>query len=372
MHPFKSDEVVILLGAGASVEAKIPHSADMINQLESKLSGTDKNWSAYKNLYYYVRSAIYYADGIRGRFDNHVSYNIERLVNTLSEISMRTEHTLYPFVGAWNPTLLQVAGNEFELVKEFRDKIVHLLRSEWLAPPNYQQDAHYFEGLVKFQRDYQYPLRVFTLNYDLCVEKICGGRSVSIERGFNDERNWDWRRFDDGLDELQDLYLYKLHGSTDWVFNEEKLTFRDEPSAIADADTAIIFGTTYKLQYRDPFLFFTYEFRKWTLEARIIVAIGYGFGDPHINKIIQQALTSDSSRILLAVSTSNTSPEEIGKLLEHHNSKQIIYCKETASHFMTEHLNLEHLSTFLPAEEEELIPVIERVEDTSAKPSTGN
>ncbi|MCA3052438.1 MAG: hypothetical protein ING54_05190, partial [Rhodocyclaceae bacterium] len=93
---FKKDEVIVLLGAGASVDAGIPHSAEMVRQIEKLI---ENEWNQFKDLYNYVRSAIFYADGIRGTFDGNVSYNIERLVVALDELSRREEHPLYPFIG---------------------------------------------------------------------------------------------------------------------------------------------------------------------------------------------------------------------------------------------------------------------------------
>jgi hypothetical protein len=61
-------------------------------------------------------------------------------------------------------------------------------------------------------------------------------------------------------------------------------------------------GRDFKLEAADPYLFYIYEFRRFSLLARLIVAIGYGFGDSHINKILSQALTDDASRKLLVVS----------------------------------------------------------------------
>jgi hypothetical protein len=50
-----------------------------------------------------------------------------------------------------------------------------------------------------------------------------------------------------------------------------------------------------------------------SLEAKIILAIGYSFRDEHINGIITQALRHDRSRVLLAVSPSaSTSIRELG------------------------------------------------------------
>src|SRR6266481_1186928 len=140
---FKKDEVLVLLGAGASVDAGIPHSAQMVQHIEDALKS---EWQQYRELYNYVRSAIFYADGIRGTFQ--VAYNIERLVVSLDELARREEHPLYPFIGAWNPRLTQVAGPAFENVSEFRRKILDKLRHEWVEIANYEK-AGYYTGLIR-------------------------------------------------------------------------------------------------------------------------------------------------------------------------------------------------------------------------------
>ena len=298
---FKRNEIILLLGAGASVEAEIPDSNDMVQKIEKLVSGEDSKWNRYKNLYRYLRSSIFYADGLYGKFGSNVPYNIERLVNVLDELQQKERHPLYPFVGSWNPKLLDVAGTEFENVHNFRGAIINILRRHWVTLPK-KETASYYSGILKFQEEYEYPLRVFSLNYDLCVERICGYEKV--QRGFSLERIWDWRLFDDISGESAPLLLYKLHGSTDWEFiNEGKVTYSDDSASIDDEKTAlaIIFGTSYKLQYVDPFLFLAYELRRWSLDARLIVCIGYGFNDDHINGILQQSLRHDKERKLLAI-----------------------------------------------------------------------
>ena len=108
----KEDSVLILLGAGASFEAGIPTSPKMIDNLELLLRGeakrSNENWKKFLDLYYFVKSAIYFADGISGHFDTDVNYNIERLVNTLSELDRKVEHPLYPFIGNWNIKLTEL------------------------------------------------------------------------------------------------------------------------------------------------------------------------------------------------------------------------------------------------------------------------
>ena len=299
LNMFKRNEIILLLGAGASVEAGIPDSNAMVSEIERRVSDTDTTWSRFRDLYRYIRSAVYYADGLDGIFDHDVPFNIERLVNVLDELRKRERHTLYPFVGAWNPKLQELAGIEFTHVSEFRDEIIKILRNEWVALKN-RDRASYYSGLLNFQQNYGYPLKVFSLNYDLCVEDVCELRNV--QRGFSN-RLWDWRLFDESSDDLLPLQLYKLHGSLDWFFQGDgNVSYSDSASTISIHDIALIFGTSYKFQYIDPFLFLAYELRRWTLDAsRIIICVGYGFNDEHINGILQQALRQDQYRQILAV-----------------------------------------------------------------------
>ncbi len=357
MSGLKDDSILVLLGAGASVESGIPHSSDMIGKIEKRIRTNKEGWARYESLYNYIRSAIFYSEGIHGRFNYDVNYNIEKLVDILNEISERNQHALYPFVGAWNPALVDVAGKEFQLVKEFHDDIVRILTTEWLAVKDYSSSARYFSGLLALRRSLDFPLRVFSLNYDLCVEKAASCSDVIIERGFDENRMWDWRLFDHNPDDPKDIYLYKLHGSMDWTYENDQLTFHDDWSGITDA--ALIFGTSYKLEYRDPFLFLSYEFRRWTLESRIMVVIGYGFGDEHINTFIRQALQSDTERILLAVAPgddarSDELRQEIANSLEYRNVSQIVTAPYLASEFMTSHLTTNSLLGYLPAEDNDL------------------
>ncbi len=297
---FKRDEIILLLGAGASVEAGIPDSGKMIDEIQGLVSNdNDTDWSCYRGLYRYLRSSIFFADGLEGIFGDKVPFNIERLVNVLDELQKKERHALYPFVGAWNPKLEEVAGANFENVRDFRNHIIRILRDKWVALRE-KERAAYYKGLLRFQEEYEHPLRVFSLNYDLCIEQTCGGESV--QRGFS-RRTWDWRMFDETSEDPPPLLLYKLHGSLDWYFNRDgQVQYSDSTSTIGAADIALIFGTSYKLQYVDPFLFLVYELRRWTLDAaRAIVCIGYGFNDEHINGILRQSLAQNCERKLLAV-----------------------------------------------------------------------
>lgn len=292
----RENDLIFFVGAGCSVEAGIPHTKQMISEIEGKVRGDD-GWKGYNDLFNLTKSSIFYSRGIRGNFDQ--TLNIEEMVNILAELEKRDEISLLPFIGTWNTKLVAVAGHDFEVIRSFKEKIVGQLRA-WITLKSYNK-AQYYQGFLKFQSEYNFPLRVFSLNYDLCFEKAAPDRGI-IERGFDpDTHTWHWSRFDEENPVEAKMFLYKLHGSIDWEMRKEEGNTLQEVEGNF-TDPAWIFGTNYKLQYIDPYLFFAYELRKYSLDCRFIVTIGYGFNDEHINGILRQSLQNKKDRKILAIS----------------------------------------------------------------------
>ena len=313
---FRDNEVILLLGAGCSADADIPVSKRMVEKLEQLLK-SDGGWKPYSEFYYLVKSAILYSDGIQnlpsGNFD------IERLVNVLGELEKRENNVIYPFVGSWIPRLLEVATYEFQQkCKEFRTKILQELQ-QWVTLSDDKKGA-YYSKLFDFQSEYNYPLRVFSLNYDLGIEKNIPD-TKQLQRGFDPKtRTWSWKPFELQVEFEPNIYLYKLHGSIDWERESDRTTLKEVDSTPKVPD--LIFGTDYKMQYIDPYLFYAYEFRKYSLEAKIIITIGYSFRDQHVNGILHQAIRTDRDKKILIVSPN---ADEIKSQLEtpHEQYKEI-------------------------------------------------
>jgi hypothetical protein len=301
----REGDLVVLLGAGTSVEAGIPHSNEMVNKVEGLLQ-RDEAWKRYLGLYQFIKASLISADVMKGK--PAVGPDIERIVNTLSEVEKNTDCTLYPFTSGWHQRFCDLAGRNFEDIKSFRRLIVKQLR-DWIAINSYARSS-YYEGLYRLRDQLNFAIRIFSLNYDLCVENNAQGRP--LEMGFDREtESWDFLRFEAREEVPTHVYLYKLHGSITWYRDRQegnilKLSAKPHP------EPDLIFGTDYKMQYIDPYLFYAYELRRYSLEAKIILAIGYSFRDEHINGIITQALRHDRSRVLLAVSPSaSTSIREL-------------------------------------------------------------
>lgn len=308
----RSTDIIFLLGAGASIEAGIPASATMIDKIENLLHNND-TWKNYLHLYNHVKSAIHYSAGLKGSFGNSVPFNIETLVNTLYELERNEEHPLYPFIAAWNSRFVGLAKPDFSNVREFRRLILKELK-RWMCPED-MSAGDYYKGIIHLQQELNYPLHVFSLNYDLCVEQI-RRQEFRVETGFADygpNHHWDWERFElseGGPALLPQVYLYKLHGSINWKRDEGKNLFSVAQTENVESDRMnVIFGRDFKLDAADPYLFYAYQFRRFTLDSRLIVVIGYSFSDYHINKILTQALKRDEPRKLLLVSRCETDEE---------------------------------------------------------------
>jgi hypothetical protein len=227
-------------------------------------------------------------------------------VNTLYELERNEEHPLYPFIAAWNSRFVALAGPDFGAVRRFRQLILGALK-KWMCPENSAR-SNYYKGLIPLQQDLNYPLHIFSLNYDLCVERL-NQSGFRVETGFADygpDHPWDWERIADmeiSNNPPPQIVLYKLHGSINWKRDSEtkNLFSVDQIESVDDDKMEVIFGRDFKLEAADPYLFFAYEFRHFTLLTRLIVTIGYGFGDTHINKMLTQSLRSDHERRLLLI-----------------------------------------------------------------------
>lgn len=356
-------DIIFLLGAGASAEAGISTSGKMIKEIEDLLKSHGE-WKPFTELYHHIKSAIHYAAGLRGEFNDAVSYNIETLVNTLYELERNESHPLYPFIASWNARFLSLAGERFTNVEKFRKLILKKLKS-WVSPDSTSL-AKYYEGFIKIRQDLNFPLHIFSLNYDRCVERLDSReRDFRVEtgfEGFDPNYTWSWERFEESEagPPPPEIYLYKLHGSINWKRKETNELFAvEQTESIDDPDKMeVIFGRDFKLEAADPYLFYAYAFRQFSLRARLIVSIGYGFGDSHINKILAQALRSNAEKRLLVIAgckddeKKQTMQEKVLRDLSV-EKEQIIMRRDTAKEFLATPNLANELIILIPKTEEE-------------------
>ena len=351
------DNIVFLLGAGASKEAGLKTSDEMTKALEQRL---DTDWRDYKKLYNAVKAGILYGSALRG--NPRTTVNIEEFVNVLTELSQCKDHVIFPFIASWNMELMETAGRNFEQIGKFRDDIIQVLVNEWV---NLQDPttAQYYENLLKFATDIGTNLRVFSLNYDTCVEKACLRDQVFtgfLYQAGRAGRPWNDRAMRSDNLIGAPLRLYKLHGSVDWREENGVVVSYESPNKCNDASKyQLIFGTTNKLRYTDPYLVLLSEFRNLTADAKLIVCIGYDFQDEHINGILHNAFAKEAKTTLLMVSWAPESEREQKVVSERKRVAKQLNVKESfiqvslvgAKAFMENELKVAKMETIMARED---------------------
>ncbi|MEO9279527.1 SIR2 family protein [Acinetobacter sp. WA-87] len=342
---FKDNTLLFILGAGSSIDAGIPTAYKMVSDFEDRI----KNDNELKKLYSYFKSAIIFQRGLKC-YSPNVSVSIEEILNVIEALNLQEDNILYPYIGTWSQHFLKTSGADFENVRKLDVKIRELLFS-WITLNDYRK-SKYFSNIGRLATDINTSIRIFSLNYDICVEKAFRISDMRIETGISPETyEWSSLRFDDLPDnEIPDAYLYKLHGSIDWEKQDSGLPKYSE-TPIKD-DPQVIFGTAVKLRSLDPYLFNLYELRKYSLHEnlRFIVIIGYSFSDDHINRLIQQSLLQRKLIKLIIIAPDNeeklyerTVREKF--LTENIEDNRLIFVNEFAKNFL-ENLNLDFFNQY--------------------------
>jgi hypothetical protein len=358
MKNFKDDEIIVLLGAGSSCDAGIKNSNQIISDIESRLK-SEPEWKKFTDLYNYIKSVFFQLSLQKGVAVNDVNFNIENLVSLLDIIISINEKKLdiYPFVGSWQKDLQPFISEEKtkNLASNFREYIIKSLRGDWLMPSSWKEKSSYFKKLIDFKREYDgCALKIFTLNYDKCVEQNL--KTEKFESGFDEYDVWNSKRYDHEITG-SDYYLYKLHGSIDWEKRKEKQLMQ-KIGDINPNDLAIVFGISNKLQSYDPYLFYFYEFRIHCIKSQLVICSGYGFLDGHINDVIKHGFADNTTKQLVV---NIYEPKKDDEQLKNDISlklniakEQITLVNKKANEFFNEDLKLSELSKLFPEDEEDL------------------
>lgn len=163
-------------------------------------------------------------------------------------------------------------------------------------------------------------INIFTTNNDLFSETALDSINVNYINGFIGGLNKFFnpaffnysfsKRMDTSIDKYEPVenmvYLYKLHGSINWIEDKSnKNSFFDVSEIVSkneivykEENNILIYPTPTKQDKSlgSPYTELFREFQKKLLEPHsVLFIIGYGFNDSHVNNIIHQALATNSS-----------------------------------------------------------------------------
>lgn len=317
---------IVLLGAGASVDAGLPTSRQLTDRmLDYFRLVSDSRGEPLEPLLRFIRlTSDAHLAAARSEVEG---VDIERLFTIVRLLKDRGNHPLAPFVERWRDGLASAAhlrrAEEYDVDRVLREikqqspnagrELIRLIEDvtgspaqDWtlheveeymllglpgLLTPPLDSSAEYLRPLLTLAGP---PQTIVTLNYDLVIETLAADHGLVVDRGV---RQWD---VEPQFDPAADVHLLKLHGSLDWAvayksFQEvhlevvEHLDHRHTP--------AVVFGEGNKLQADGPFLPLFIEFSRRLETTDRLLIVGYSFRDDHVNAVLRRWMnTSDRRR----------------------------------------------------------------------------
>ena len=259
-----NSDVIFLLGAGATVDAGLPTVKELTRCILDRLpelsdiSGT--RTTAFKEIFKYI-----------SRIDPCVDDNYEKFFDYIHLITETAGKSLFNID---MPKYL--CEKTFELPYLIGDLVKDILEEyQQSATPDYL--SHLKDYIPESGR-----IKVFTSNYDTCIEYACKSEKIPFTTGFEEE--WNPSLFDT---KERGINLYKIHGSLNWYSFNGRIEERTERPNKKRPE--LILGPGSKIQPDDPFITLFHEFHKAVREARICVVIGFSYQDEHIKKVFDNA-----------------------------------------------------------------------------------
>ena len=256
-------QIGILIGAGVSKACGLPNIEDLTRE---------------------IRKTITNKDFIDLLTEND---NVEVILNRLNQLKQ-----------------LLVEGNSFNNlsltnVKEIEKIIKKTIYEKLSSQTDYKKICSLVSWLNYNNKEFE--KEIFTLNYDLLFEKAMEELSMPYFTGFIG--NVKPFFVPDSVDDYNGIYvkkswtkLWKLHGSLNYKKNPDGKIFI-ENNISEDYDNLLVYPSIdkYISSRKAPFISYLDRFRKYLLEnEKVLLVLGYSFGDEHVNEIIINGLNNNS------------------------------------------------------------------------------
>ena len=335
MKKDKPKELVIFLGAGASMPFGIPGMSEFVDSLDcaimsGKISIKDDERELWHNLL--MESG---------------EKDLEWILSTLNGLSERNLRSRI--------RLLDLPFDEGKLeqiqtkAKKLKTKIEEYIKEKCLLPQERRDEAikyynSFFEELLNARG---YHPKIFTTNYDNVIESSNEERNlfldpnidthrpkIALVNGFSSSkvsrsRIWGPRIFEAKIiEDCIPQYFFKLHGSIDWYATSSDIL---EIPAIApsmklpsgkQAGSLLIYPVEEKRIFSSPFTELFYQFRSTLLyEARILLVIGYSFRDDIFQNLFKEALERNKD---LRIFVANKDRNQIAKVQKEFGENRVV------------------------------------------------
>jgi hypothetical protein len=334
---FQSEHFSLLVGSGLTngvcSQAKLSNKDMSRIKFEHKLSDEIEKYSneAAKKL---ARGNANIEDDFRTALELLTGLNIQKS-DEASSLKIEIDKFLLEFIKGILKT-----------ERDFKEKMISLNQDDSKLAEEAFQYLKTFLLSFSSRAASRERLNIFTTNYDRFIEFGCDdagiilidrfkGKLLPIFRNTKLELDYHYNppgirgepRYVEGV-----VRLAKLHGSIDWRFDKDRIIRCLLPFGAPDNHTEIAKQTTDSLviypnsskAIETSFYPYSELFRDFSTGIckpnSVLVVYGYGFGDTHINQIIEDMLTIPSTHLVII--SYNSAEGRIQKFYENKNKSQ--------------------------------------------------
>jgi len=300
--PQKTQPIIFFFGAGASVDAGIPDTYKFVDDFKAKLeSFTDTDASLRKELLFSILNMRKeFNEKVFGKEKSRV--DVEQLLETVNRlIDSDTDISLY----SHDSTIFDhFDGQKKNHLRGLKKELEDFVREAVIVRE--ERKLEYLKELFKFS----FPIEIYSVNYDTCIEQLCYVNHLRYADGFN--ITWDAQNFEADFD----VKHYKLHGSAIWYENRRtKECVKIPVQAFSNGKPTklqLIYGEevepllvypAQKMEYVEPLteLQLMFKERIMNKETRILVIVGYSFRDNYIIHMLWDAARKNEDLYVLIV-----------------------------------------------------------------------
>ena len=303
-----SKRIGCFFGAGTSMAMGLPGIWELTNQVIDSLETTDKGQ---------VESIF---NHIKEHSKNGDNSTIEDLLNYIRMIRQVTyEKEANEYCG----TNGQIAVKLDRKICKAIHEILSNKENEISAEPNGLLSMQKFIAWYNWSGQ-DFSREIFTLNYDLIIEKSMESLQVPYFDGFVGayEPFFHTQSVEeiDHESKLPNIWtrLWKLHGSLGWYWKQENNTARvvrlGAQIPNVDLDELVIYPSKdkYESSRKQPFLTYLDRLRNYLKDGEMFFMIsGYSFADDHVNEVIFNALKQNNRLNAICFLFDNDSLEKI-------------------------------------------------------------
>lgn len=239
--------------------------------------------------------------------------------------------------------LQQIATNQEELYdcklsdlqaieEEICQKIQQTLSVEKELPKDspYHKFAKWIAAINR-----EYPVEIFTLNYDLLIESVFDAMRIPYFDGFVGSYKpfLDLKAIEDDNNKIISQHwtrLWKIHGSINWFQDNDNNIYRAINTQQNDTKSLIYpSNLKYDQSRKMPYLAFMDRLSKFLKQSNVYLIIsGYSFNDEHINDTIMNSLNINSSATVFALLFDELDKYPKAKNLAHKHANIVLLAKD--------------------------------------------